>query len=94
MGPRQPSSQASLQQNSLEQSRKQTIGPHLLSTTYSTRAGPETEDSINDMNEMLKHYQQNFYRKIPGGCIEQTTGMPSESARIIKVDFERTKGGY
>ena len=46
------------------------------------------------MNEMLKHYQQNFYRKIPGGCIEQTTGMPSESARIIKVDFERTKGGY
>ena len=81
---RQPSSQASLPQIPSEQSRKQTIGLHWPSTTDSIRAEPETETFI--MNQMLTHYRINRNRKIPGGCTQPATGMPSESARIVKVD--------
>ena len=38
------------------------------------------------MNQMLTHYQHKASRKIPGGCTQPATGMPSESARIVKVD--------
>ena len=85
VGPaRQPSSQASLPQNSSEQSRKQTIGLNRPSTIVSIRAEPETDTP--ELNRMLKHYQQNVYGKIPGGCTQPTSGMSSESARIVKVD--------
>ena len=83
---RQPSSQGSLQPMSLEQSRKQTIGLHRPSTTDSTRTEPETETHVSVLNQMLTGFTINSNnRKIPGGCIEQTSGMPSESARIVKV---------
>ena len=81
---RQPSSQASLPQIPSEQSRKQTIGLHWPSTTDSIRAEPETETSI--LNQMLTGYRINRNRKFPGGCTQPATGMPSESARIVKVD--------
>ena len=91
---RQPSSQGSLQPMSLEQSRKQTIGLHRPSTTDSTRTEPETETHVSVLNQMLTGFTINSNnRKIPGGCIEQTSGMPSESARIVKVDSENDMRG-
>ena len=89
---RQPSSQGSLPQMSLEQSRKQTIGLHRPSTTDSIRTEPETEMSV--LNQMLTGFRINSNkRKIPGGCIEQSSGMSSESARIVKVDSENDMRG-
>ena len=76
---RQLSSQASLPLIPSEQSWKQTIG--LPEEKCSKR---ETEAFI--MNQMLTHYQHKASRKIPGGCTQPATGMPSESARIVKVD--------
>ena len=77
---------------SLEQSRKQTIGLHRPSTTDSTRTEPATDD-MSDLDQMLTGFMTNSnIRKIPGVCTQPTTDMPSESARIVKVDTERTKG--
>ena len=76
---RQLSSQASLPLIPSEQSWKQTIG--LPEEKCSKR---ETEAFI--MNQMLTHYQHKASRKIPSGCTQPATGMPSESARIVKVD--------
>ena len=76
---RQLSSQASLPLIPSEQSWKQTIG-----LPEEKRSKRETEAFI--MNQMLTHYQHKASRKIPGGCTQPATGMPSESARIVKVD--------
>ena len=78
---------------SLEQSRKQTIGLHRPSTTDSTRTEPATEIHMSDLDQMLTGFMTNSnIRKIPGVCTQPTTDMPSESARIVKVDTQRTKG--
>ena len=75
---RQPSSQGSLQQMSLEQSRK-----------HSIRTEPETETHVSVLNQMLTDLRINSNnRKIPAGCIDQTSGMSSDGARIVLVDSE------
>ena len=84
---RQPSSQGSLQPMSLEQSRKQTIGLHRPSTTDSIRTEPETETHVSVLNVLTGLRINSNNRKIPAGCIDQTSGMPSDSARIVKVDI-------
>ena len=48
---------------------------------------------MSDLDQMLTGFMTNSnIRKIPGVCTQPTTDMPSESARIVKVDTQRTKG--
>ena len=72
------------------QGGKQTIGLHRPSTTDSTRTEPATEihmSDLSDLDQMLTGFMTNSnIRKIPGVCTQPTTDMPSESARIVKVD--------
>ena len=80
---RQPSSQGSLPQKSLEQSRK-----------HSTRTESETETDVSVWNQMLTDLRINSnIRKIPAGCIQQTSGMSTDSARIVLVDSENDMRG-
>ena len=79
VGPtRQPSSQGSLQQ--MQQ--------------MSLEQSRKTETNVAVLNQMLTDLRINSnYRKIPAGCIEGTSGMSNDSARIVKVDFENDMRG-
>ena len=79
VGPtRQPSSQGSLQQ--MQQ--------------MSLEQSRKTETNVAVLNQMLTDLRINSnYRKIPAGCIEQTSGMSNDSARIVKVDSENDMRG-
>ena len=54
----------------------------------------KTDTKVAVLNQMLTDLRSNSnHRKIPAGCIEGTSGMPNDSARIVKVDFENDMRG-
>ena len=69
--------------------------------TVLKRVGPtrqeqsrKTDTNVAVLNQMLTDLRINSnYRKIPAGCIEGTSGMSHDSARIVKVDFENDMRG-
>ena len=69
--------------------------------TVLKRVGPtrqeqsrKTDTNVAVLNQMLTDLRINSnYRKIPAGCIEQTSGMSNDSARIVKVDSENDMRG-
>ena len=72
-----------------------------IRVTVLKRVGPtrqeqsrKTDTNVAVLNQMLTDLRINSnYRKIPAGCIEGTSGMSHDSARIVKVDFENDMRG-